>query len=121
MRTAVGEAMVRAAFDAGAPGPGEVTVAVAGCGVCHTLDRRNQPSAKIVRKRPGHAGWPPAPANISNQKFEPVGIPKDSVSSENALADYSTVIEGATGWGLTDRWKPANIIAEELTSGGSDP
>lgn len=36
MMTAVGEPMVRAEFEAGAPGPGEVTVAVAGCGVCHT-------------------------------------------------------------------------------------
>ncbi|MEP7280720.1 MAG: 6-hydroxycyclohex-1-ene-1-carbonyl-CoA dehydrogenase [Rubrivivax sp.] len=32
---AIGEPMERAAFDA-QPGPGEVTVAVAGCGVCHT-------------------------------------------------------------------------------------
>jgi 6-hydroxycyclohex-1-ene-1-carbonyl-CoA dehydrogenase len=36
MMTAVGAPMVRAEFDAGAPEPGEVTVAVAGCGVCHT-------------------------------------------------------------------------------------
>ena len=32
---AIGEPMERAAFDA-QPGPGEVAVAVAGCGVCHT-------------------------------------------------------------------------------------
>lgn len=41
--------------------------------------------------------------------------------SRGELAVYSTMIEGATGWGLTDRWKRANIIAEELTSGNSDP
>jgi 6-hydroxycyclohex-1-ene-1-carbonyl-CoA dehydrogenase len=35
LMTAPGAPMVRAAFDA-APGPGEVAVAVAGCGVCHT-------------------------------------------------------------------------------------
>jgi 6-hydroxycyclohex-1-ene-1-carbonyl-CoA dehydrogenase len=36
MMTAVGAAMTRAEIDPPAPGPGEVTVAVAGCGVCHT-------------------------------------------------------------------------------------
>jgi 6-hydroxycyclohex-1-ene-1-carbonyl-CoA dehydrogenase len=35
LMTAVNTPLQRAAFDA-APGPGEVTVAVAGCGVCHT-------------------------------------------------------------------------------------
>ena len=31
-------------------------------------------------------GWPPSPAHTLNQKFDPVGIPKDSISSEIALA-----------------------------------
>ncbi|MDE2397218.1 MAG: 6-hydroxycyclohex-1-ene-1-carbonyl-CoA dehydrogenase [Burkholderiales bacterium] len=35
LMTAVGAPLVRAAFDA-TPGPGEVAVEVAGCGVCHT-------------------------------------------------------------------------------------
>ena len=35
LMTAVNTPLQRAAFDA-APGPGEVSVAVAGCGVCHT-------------------------------------------------------------------------------------
>jgi 6-hydroxycyclohex-1-ene-1-carbonyl-CoA dehydrogenase len=36
MMTAVGAPMTRAEFEPGAPGPGEVTVEIAGCGVCHT-------------------------------------------------------------------------------------
>ena len=35
LMTAVNSPLQRSDFDA-APGPGEVTVAVAGCGVCHT-------------------------------------------------------------------------------------
>jgi 6-hydroxycyclohex-1-ene-1-carbonyl-CoA dehydrogenase len=34
--TAAGEPLIRQDFDPGAPGPGEVVVEVAGCGVCHT-------------------------------------------------------------------------------------
>lgn len=34
--TAPGDALVRTEFDPFSPGPGEVTVAVEGCGVCHT-------------------------------------------------------------------------------------
>lgn len=33
---AVGQPMERQAFDVGPPGPGEVVVKIAGCGVCHT-------------------------------------------------------------------------------------
>lgn len=33
---AVGQPMERELFDPGAPGPGEVVIEVAGCGVCHT-------------------------------------------------------------------------------------
>jgi 6-hydroxycyclohex-1-ene-1-carbonyl-CoA dehydrogenase len=36
MMTAVGAPLTRAEFDPPAPGPGEVTVEIAGCGVCHT-------------------------------------------------------------------------------------
>ncbi|HJN60780.1 MAG TPA: 6-hydroxycyclohex-1-ene-1-carbonyl-CoA dehydrogenase [Alphaproteobacteria bacterium] len=36
MMTAADAAMSRSAFEPGAPGPGEVTVEVSGCGVCHT-------------------------------------------------------------------------------------
>jgi len=33
-------------------------------------------------------GWPPSPAHILNQKSNPLGIPYDSVRSENALARH---------------------------------
>ena len=36
MMTAVGDAMTRSAFEPAAPEPGEVTVEISGCGVCHT-------------------------------------------------------------------------------------
>lgn len=36
MMTAVGEPMIKQAFDVPAPEPGEVVVEIAGCGVCHT-------------------------------------------------------------------------------------
>ena len=36
MMNAVGEAMTRMDFSPAAPGNGEVTVEIAGCGVCHT-------------------------------------------------------------------------------------
>ncbi len=36
LMTGVGESMTRQSFELPAPAPGQVTVAVAGCGVCHT-------------------------------------------------------------------------------------
>ena len=72
LMTAVNAPLERAAFDA-TPGPGEVTVAVAGCGVCHTdlgyyYDgvRTNQPlplalghevSGRVVACGAGAQGW----------------------------------------------------------------
>jgi len=35
-------------------------------------------------------GWPPSPAHILNQKSNPLGIPYDSVRSENALERFPT-------------------------------
>ncbi len=73
MMTAVGEAMVRAEFNAGAPGPGEVTLAVAGCGVCHSdlgylydgvrtnhalpLTLGHEISGRVVATGPGTEAW----------------------------------------------------------------
>ncbi len=73
MMTAVGEPMARAEFDAGVPGPGEVTVAVAGCGVCHTdlsylydgvrtnhdmpLTLGHEISGRVVATGPGTEAW----------------------------------------------------------------
>lgn len=72
LMTAPGAPLERAAFEA-APGPGEVVVAVAGCGVCHTdlgyfYDgvRTNQPlplalghevSGRVVAAGEGAAAW----------------------------------------------------------------
>ncbi len=73
MMTAVGEPMARVEFDAGAPGSGEVTVAVAGCGVCHTdlgylydgvrtnhdmpLTLGHEISGRVVATGPGTEAW----------------------------------------------------------------
>ena len=40
------------------------------------VNRRYKPFSKIIGKRFRHAGWPPPPAHILNQKFDPMGIPK---------------------------------------------
>jgi hypothetical protein len=40
--------------------------------------------------------------------------------SRGELAVYSGSTEGCDGWGLSDRWGRARIIAEELESGASD-
>ena len=40
------------------------------------VNRRYKPFSKIIGKRFRHAGWPPTPAHILNQKFDPMGIPK---------------------------------------------
>ena len=40
------------------------------------VNRRYKPFSKIIGKRFRHAAWPPPPAHILNQKFDPMGIPK---------------------------------------------
>ncbi len=49
------------------------------------INRRYKPITKVIGKGSCHAGWPPSPAHTLNQKFELVGIPYDSIRSENAL------------------------------------
>ena len=41
--------------------------------------------------------------------------------SRGELAVYSGAVEGITGWGLSDRWGRAAIIAEELSNNKSNP
>ncbi len=49
------------------------------------VNRQYQPLSYVFRKRSRHAGWPPSPAYILNHISKVLGIPRDSVSSENAL------------------------------------
>src|SRR5512145_1834391 len=49
-------------------------------------NRCNQALTQIVRKRLGHAGWPPPPAPSMNHCSRRKGIPRDSARWENALA-----------------------------------
>src|SRR5512134_89584 len=50
-------------------------------------NRCNQALTQIVRKRLGHAGWPPPPAPSMNHCSRRKGIPRDSARWENALVD----------------------------------
>ena len=73
MMTAVGAPMTRTEFDPGAPGAGEATVEIAGCGVCHTdlgylydgvrtnhatpLTLGHEISGRVVATGAGAEGW----------------------------------------------------------------
>ena len=78
---AIGEPMERALFDA-QPGPGEVAVAVAGCGVCHTDLGYYYDGVRTKHALPlalGHevsgrvVGWGAGPREIGLRGFVDVG------------------------------------------------
>jgi len=48
--------------------------------------RRNEPGAQILRQGFRHACWPPRPADSVNHIRAPMGIPRDSIRSDFALA-----------------------------------
>jgi 6-hydroxycyclohex-1-ene-1-carbonyl-CoA dehydrogenase len=81
MMSAVGAPMFKAEFGPAAPGPGEVTVAVAGCGVCHTdlgylydgvrpkhdmpLTLGHEISGRVAETGPGTEDWAGAAVIVS--------------------------------------------------------
>src|SRR3546814_5718689 len=50
------------------------------------IDCLDHSLTKIRRKSSCHEGWPPSPALTVNHKSMPKGIPRDSTTSQNALA-----------------------------------
>ena len=64
---------------------GDGAAALAGC------NRGYDALTKIKRIRSGHPCWPPAPANILNQKLNPLGIQKSD-------SDWMNPALGAGPW-----------------------
>ena len=62
------------------------------------VNRRYKPFSKIIGKRFRHAGWPPPPAHILNQKFDPMGIPKRIRQLRKCSSFVKVLALGASGY-----------------------